>query len=294
MRNRITAAAALLAALAVSATPSAGGGARPMDPYSNASAFILLVEQEDADIADATQIFEQTTPRMFAAFYRKDTNRVVILGDDDGRKEIPTFSTAFVDIFAAAVPVIDQEGNFNTTPLPSTGQPLIDLQGTPSAIRWPQGTGGIGQVPGVTGLVGETAPDTTTAVKRHVEKWMTVPYLMTEDTVVSLNLNSASVVQVVDGVSGYQIIPTMYVFRDASADVVTATGSFGFDSVASNNTGVNLTSIDGVDGTLVVLPDPGGARGGDGEPLKWKTTTLEGSGRTVQVDIFGYYRKIPE
>ncbi len=240
---------------------------------------------------DESEIEHPIVPGYVKYGYDPVTNRIKIFEYGGDKRQLPTFAAGFADIFASCLPVLDQDGNFNTTPLPSTAQPLVDLAGFPIAIRWPQGNVRVGDVPLVSGAIGETAPDGSTAVDRAVITMTGVEQLVAEG--VPLNLNTTAAQSLYFNDTPRRFILTKLVPRDSTEDLSAFAGllSVGTNGSAYTNWVAGKLLHDLVDGdsATVLVPDGRIVILNNGDEHKMKLSSAYGSAATAKVDVFGYY-----
>lgn len=260
-----------------------------MDPYDSANYWILLKEI-DATTVDGTLSLEASTPRMFALLYNPVTNRIVVLGDDDGKKEIPAFSAAH---FAAAgssfIPLINQDGDMDTTYLETTANPLIDIGiSFPQAIRWPADNAKVGDIVGVAGIIAETARDGSTAVTRASLEWKTVPHLV-ENAVYVGNMNIGTKQDMFLPASGETWIIDYVEVSGASTSLTTVQFSMGQNANADDWVATDAyTEL--VDNTVstTIYPKKGKKVVTNASAFGIKCTTLQGGAATLNFEIFGH------
>lgn len=293
--RRACAVAACLLAIALAQGTTAGQKGRTMtEPYSTASCFLLLIPV-DGDKISGLESLEVTDPRMVALFYRKDTNRIVILGDDDGRKEIPTFSTEINPLTpGASVVLMNEAGDFDTVIFDTNLDPLIDMGGdipgfNAAGVRWPEGDARLGEFLQVRELIQESPRNTGEPDQnRHVMGWQLVPHVMQADVV--LDLNNGANVTLVEGAPGYRIFVTDLIFHSVDAAAMTADGAVRFTG-GGVITSPLFNNLDDPSTTYAPLRiESFWPRGGDDEDLIYDPNTLEGTARTCKVDVIGYYK----
>lgn len=89
--------------------------------------------------------------------------------------------------------------------------------------------------------------------------------------------------------TGKVAIITHIVVRNASINLDTANGGFGFDAGGSDIVAHEAYSeLDGATKIKVFQADKGSVRGAATDVLGSKCTTAQGAAATVDVDIFGY------
>lgn len=281
--------ALLLCCLFVFTVPSKAQEETKMDPYESANWWVLLKEL-DATTVDGTLSLEATTPRMFAIFYNPVTNRIVILGDDDGKKEIPAFSAAH---FAAAgssfIPLINQDGDMDTTYLETTANPLIDIGiSFPQAIRWPADNAKVGDILGVGGIISETARDGTTSVNRATLEWSTVSHRV-ENSVYVGDMNVGTKQNMFLPASGETWIVDWVEVSGASTSLTTVQFSMGQNANADDWVATDsYTEL--VDNTVstTIYPKKGKKVVTNASAFGIKCTMVQGAAATLNFEIFGH------
>lgn len=260
-----------------------------MDPYDSANWWILLKEM-DATTLDGTVALEVTTPRMFAILYNPVTNRIVIIGDDDGKREIPAFSAAhFTALASSFIPVINQDGDIDSTYVETTSNPLIDIGvSLPQGVRWPVDNAQTGLVMGVTGMVNETARDGTTSVDRAALGWLTVSHRV-EDAIYVGNMNTGTKQDMFLPGSGETWIIDRVEVSGASTSLTTVEFSMGQNANADDWIS-SSGYVELVDNTVstTLLPKKGKKVVTNASAFGLKCNVLQGAAATLNFEIFGH------
>lgn len=264
-------------------------GETKVDPYSNAHAIIYLIEC-DHTLIDGTEAIEATTPRMFGFFYNANNNRLVILGDDDGKKEIPAFSAAHLAAFQSSfIPVINQDGDIDSTYLETTSNPLVDIGVSfPQGVKWPVDNAQTGNVMGVTGLVAELARDGVTNVNRATLAWLTVPHRL-ENSVYIGNMNVGTKQDFFLPAAGEKWVVDYVEVFGASTSLTTVQFSMGQNANADDWVATDAyTEL--VDDTVstTIYPMRGKKIITNSSAFGVKCTTLQGAAATLKFELIGH------
>lgn len=263
---------------------------------SHVGSFIWLVATDEGTdgVIEAPDVFDMPVIKVF---YDYVTNRLVILEDDDSRHEIPTIATGDTYPEQNAVVVIDVGGNLSTTLNPSVLNPFIaanDILATP--IRWPQPTGSpafkVGQVMAVDSVSTESPPGGG-SMDRAELGWNTTAIRLA--SVAGVNLNTTTKTDLFTPPSGSIVIVTQVLMRLPSDDIINAQWSFGSDADATDwlpNDSYPEFVVPGFAASKLFTirgPMDGATYTTDSQPFGIKCNVVEGSARTITIDVFGYY-----
>jgi hypothetical protein len=238
----------------------------------------FLVLTEDGATVDPP---EATTPRSFQVYYDSLTNRIVIRGDDDGTKEIPTLtSDPSRPALQYAALMIDGDGDM-ATGVPGVDQPSLDFGAVPTSLKWPQGD----QSTSVKGWT--VRRDLSAAADTSPLELVAAETRLAVATGVDLNVGTKTTLFTVP--IGTTAIITRVVLRSASASVTTAEFSFGYNAMADDVLGSRgYSDITASSQYAILEPGYGVPVGASEEVFGIKCSTLQGSALTVTVDVFGY------
>lgn len=289
----------LAVALSIPVSGQKGGG-KPMDPYSSASAFFYLVDQEDADLLDASKILEVSDPRMRALGYRKLTDRIVILSDDGDIREIPSAKfdgpSAIVN---NAVLVIDDEGRLSTTTgiEGNTVNPIINLFQTPMPVDWMTDGTGVGRgwpivVDSITREVNATMPSGYSYRPYLYSRpmfWLGRNTILLDDTSKQVIYNAPDddadhTHYPIEGIDALWIK-----LNSPIGDLTGVTISCGWNANADDVIqDENISElVDGASTVTRILPIRGFKRGAPGEEFGVKVQTVSGGSARVNITLYG-------
>lgn len=283
----------------ISAQKKPGGGKPVSDPYSNSSAFVLLTALSDTDIS-GLDAMEPTTPPMLGLFYNSTRDCLTVLGDDDGRRDIPTArvggSTGYVH---NAVLVIDDDGNLSTTTGNAGGtvNPIIQLFITPMPVTWPTDLTGVGR----------NWPMQIDSITREVNPgafggYSYRPYLIFKPTFylqrqANLDLTSGvkqAIYTAPNDAAGDTQAPitgvdALYVkLNTPSGDLSGVVVNFGWNSTADDVIKEeDITDLDGATKVIRLLPMRGFVRGAPGDTFGMRVTATAGAAATVTATLYG-------
>ena len=263
---------AIAPTLAIAGGPN--GGAMP-EPPSHVGEYLWLMEL--AATPESPDVFDI---RVFKIYYNQVTNRIVILGDDDGTREIPTLTNDVARVpQTGSVMILDGNGELATTPIGATNGGFIDAGTDPAWLKWVQesATRREGAVLGLT--------DTSTPASVGL---LRVPFLIAE--VSSVNMNSGTKQDFFTVPSGRTLLIDYWLVRGASASLTTVEFSGGFnanaDDVIARDTYTELT------GSTLCSPryvKKGAKLGAAGDVFGLKCATVQGSAATVTIEVYGHY-----
>ena len=235
--------------------------------------------------------------RTFKFFYNDSTNRLVILGDDEGRKEIPTYNAGFKNPSINGFAIINGAGEVDSTFGETYPDPMIGFIGIPYSLIWPARGGSSPDRPRAgSAIVTTTVKDdtfardgTTPAVYGRTDL-LQVEHIPPYAGGLEWNTAVSSSVQMWVNNTEYKFIVTKFVLRNADADFTAFTDDFtaGTNSTDFNNIiGFKVNEL--VDPLDVVIVQPNAkfrvVEAGDG-------ITINPSGVSTghfTIDIWGYY-----
>lgn len=287
MRARFACLAAiLLAASFVMAVPAGIKRRGHMDPYSSASAFLLLVEGDTTAVV-AADVIEESDPRMYAIFYDSLINRLIIIGDDDGRREIVTAGdSAVAPLQVGGALILDDNNNLANNVVGATHEQFLNCGADPESFVWPQYNAN---------LHAGLAMGTTHAGTPQTMVMLTVPHKMNQvgpySYTADLNVTTKTNLLAVPTLpTGLKCVVTHWVIRGATAAIDNAVFSGGFNANADDVIAADSYTEIQDDTTFIVMhAKPGAVVGEASDVFGLKCVTAEGSALTVNVDVFGYY-----
>lgn len=247
--------------------------------------FMLALVELDSDVESP----EVSDPRLFHIFYRDSTNRIVILGDDDGRREIPVMDPD--SDFAYGALMLNEVGELDQTPGSTTADPTIDFNNFPTGVRWPQGTFEafkVGDVLYVSSRAVEESQDASDT-DRAVLSWGQAEIKVATATI---NLDDTFPQELYFNDSGRRFVPTRLVIRDPDIslnDGGTITWVAGSNGGSDDAFGPDkFIEVTGPPLATVWTPKKGFATVTDSDALTVKLSGSYGTGEAT-VDVFGYY-----
>lgn len=265
--------AAMLLAIAPSLVLAGGpkGGSMP-EPPSHVGEYLWLMElsatPESPDVFDI---------RVFKIYYNQVTNRIVILGDDDGVREIPTLTNDGDRIpQTGAMLLLDSNGDLATSLAGATDPFVIDSGANPIGITWPQHSSGAATESKVLGINPSGA---SAFVKTSI--------LVAEVSGVDLNVTTKTTL-FTPGSSQTWVVDYVIV-RDASTSLTTASFPFGSNANADDwkatavhaelTTSTRFTKIQPMDGAEVTT---------NSTPFGIKPTIAQGAAATVTIEVYAH------
>lgn len=242
---------------------------------SHVGEYLWLVELDT--VPESPDVFDK---RVFKIYYDEVTNRLVILGDDDGTRQIPTLTNDLDRIpQTGSALMLDGNGDIATTPVGATNPGYLNVGFDPAEFTWPQDSETKRQGY-VFGLSNASTPPGL-GLQR-------VPFMLVESLAVNLNTTSKQGLFTVP--TGRTLQIDYWVVRDASGSVTTAVFSGGFNAAADDVlTGRAYTELTSSAYSSPEYAKRGAILGTAGQTFGLKCSVQQGSALTVTVEIYGHY-----
>lgn len=235
----------------------------------------------------------------YKIYYNGNTNRIVILGDDDGRKEIPTFAADFANPANQGILMLSGNGDLAGYTDTANLNPLIEAGTFAVPERWPVGDARVGDIHMTTGLVNSTAVDGVTMLDRAVQSNVLAPVAITSLTAsvtynYSIRVDSSLITKQtlfsLDTNQNFVVTDVIVYYDDAATS--TAFCSFGWNANANDVVAdTRYSNIDAA-GKYVKATIINGAMMGTSTQtfgVKFNTTdTLH-----YRIDVIGILRYVP-
>lgn len=268
------------------------------DLPAHIGSFIWLAATNESLLGahEAPEVYDNKAIKIF---YKDETNRIVILGDDDGRREIPTFAVGFEMPANQGILMLDGNGDLAGYTEVTNLNPLIEAGALAVPERWPVGYARVGDIHMTTSLVNSTAVDGVTTLDRAVQSNVLAPVAITSLTAsvtynysirVDSSLTTKQTLFTLDTNENFVVTDVIVHYDDAATS--TAFCSFGWnanaDDVVANTRYSNVDAA----GKYVKATIINGAMMGTSTQtfgVKFNTTdTLH-----YRIDVIGILRYVP-
>ncbi len=199
----------------------------------------LAATNESVDGAhEAPEVYDNKAIKIF---YNDTTNRIVILGDDDGRREIPTFLTGFTTPPNFGLLLINGQGDLASYSEVGSIDPLIEVGTFSIPVRWPVGNAQVGQVHMTTGLISEEIVAGGSDIDRAIQSAVIAPVVITSLTAsesynfsirVDSSIGTKQTLFTLDTDENFTVTDVIVHYDDAATS--TAFCSFGWNADAND------------------------------------------------------------
>lgn len=264
---------------------------------SHIGSFIWLAATNESleGTHEAPEVYDNKAIKIF---YHDTTNRLVILGDDDGRREIPTFLAGFTVPPSFGLLMINGQGDLASYPEVNSLDPLIEVGAFSMPIRWPAADALVGAVSYTGAVSPQTAIDSST-VNRAIQETVLAPVAITSLTAsstynysirVDCNVGTKQTLFTLDTDENFVVTDIIISYDDGALTAAECT--FGWnanaDDVVANT---RYSSITGADTYTKATILAGAKRGTSTQSFGVKFSTTEAI--HLRVDVIGIKRYLP-